>query len=109
MADTFLKNNLSIVISFLVAVFTAGGVYSEFMSIKNELTMVHERLDKKIIVINALENRIFDIEKQIEYERGFIEATKKLLQLPRGLPSSIKQTKLSFTPVSVIPFHLHYL
>jgi len=77
MADTFLKNNLSIVISFLVAVFTAGGVYSEFMSIKSELTMVHERLDKKIIVINALENRILDIEKQIEYERGFIEATKK--------------------------------
>ena len=77
MADTFLKNNLSIVISFLVAVFTAGGVYSEFMSIKNELTMVHERLDKKILVINALENRILDIEKQIEYERGFIEATKK--------------------------------
>ena len=63
--------------SFLVAVFTAGGIYSEFMSIKNELTMVHERLDKKIIVINALENRILDIEKQIEYERGFIDAKKK--------------------------------
>jgi|TARA_R110001592_G_scaffold201962_1_gene451217 hypothetical protein len=77
MPDTFLKNNLSLVISFLVAVFTAGGIYSEFMSIKNELTTVHERLDKKILVINALENRILDIEKQIEYERGFIDAKKK--------------------------------
>ena len=66
MPDTFLKNNISLVISFLVAVFTAGGIYSEFMSIKNELTTVHERLDKKIIVINGLENRILKIEKQIE-------------------------------------------
>tara|TARA_R110002020_G_scaffold163626_1_gene349706 strand:+ start:888 stop:1157 length:270 start_codon:yes stop_codon:yes gene_type:complete len=77
MADTFLKNNLSIVISFMVAVFTAGGIYSEFLSIKSELTMVHDRLDKKILVINGLENRILKMEKQIEYERGFIDATKK--------------------------------
>ena len=77
MADTFLKNNLSIVISFLVAVFTAGGIYSEFISIKNELTSVHERLDKKIIVIDALDDRILKMEKQIEYERGYIDATKK--------------------------------
>ena len=77
MADTFLKNNLSIVISFLVAVFTAGGIFAEFTAIQNELTMVHDRLDKKILVINALENRILDIEKQIEYERGFIDAKKK--------------------------------
>jgi hypothetical protein len=47
------------------------------MSIKNELTIVHERLDKKIIVIDALDNRILKMEKQIEYERGFIDATKK--------------------------------
>ena len=45
MAEAFLKNNLSIVLSFLVAVFTAGGIFAEFTAIKNELTMVHERLD----------------------------------------------------------------
>ena len=77
MADSFLKNNLSIVLSFLVAVFTAGGIFAEFTAIKNELTTVHERLDKKIRIINALENRSLDIEKQIEYERGFIDAKKK--------------------------------
>lgn len=76
MADTFLKNNLSIVLSFLVAVFTAGGIFAEFTAIKNELTMVHERLDKKIIVINKLEDRILEIEKQLEYERGFVDASK---------------------------------
>mgnify|MGYP003110137470 FL=1 len=76
MADTFLKNNLSLVISFLVAVFTAGGIFAEFTAIKNELTMVHERLDKKIIVINKLEDRILQIEKQLEYERGLLDAKK---------------------------------
>ena len=77
MPDAFLKNNLSLVISFLVAVFTAGGIFAEFTAIQNELTMVHDRLDKKILVINALEDRILEIEKQIEYERGFIDAKKK--------------------------------
>ena len=70
MPDTFIKNNLSIVITFLVAVFTAGGVFAEFTALKNEIRTVHERLDKKIKVINELEDRILDIEKQREYERG---------------------------------------
>ena len=77
MPDTFIKNNMSIVISFLVAVFTAGGIFAGFSAIKNELTTVHERLDKKIRVINDLEDRLLDIEKQLEYERGFLEAARK--------------------------------
>lgn len=77
MIDAFIKNNLSIVISFVVAIFTAGGIFSEFTSLKNELSLVHERLDKKIIVINKLEERILKIEKQNEFERGFIEAKTK--------------------------------
>lgn len=62
---------------FVIAVFTAGGVFSEFTSVKAELTMVHDRLDKKVKVINELEDRLIDIEKQLEYERGLIEATIK--------------------------------
>ena len=77
MPDTFIKNNMSIVVSFLVAVFTAGGIFAEFTAIKNELTTVHERLDKKIRVINDLEDRLLDIEKKLEYERGFLEAARK--------------------------------
>ena len=76
MIDSFIKNNLSIVISFVVAVFTAGGIFAEFNRLKNELTFVHERLDNKIIVIDKLESRIIDIEKQLEYERGLLEAVK---------------------------------
>ena len=74
MIDSFIKNNLSIVISFVVAVFTAGGIFAEFNRLKNELTLVHERLDNKIIIIDKLESRIIDIEKQLEYERGLLEA-----------------------------------
>ena len=70
MPDTFIKNNLSIVITFLVAVFTAGGVFAEFTALKNEIRTVHERLDKKIKVINDLEDRILNIELQREYEKG---------------------------------------
>jgi len=77
MPDTFIKNNMSIVVSFLVAVFTAGSIFAEFTAIKNELTTVHERLDKKIRVINDLEDRLLDMEKQLEYERGFLDAAKK--------------------------------
>ena len=34
-------------------------------------------LDNKVKVINELEDRLIDIEKQLEYERGLIEATIK--------------------------------
>lgn len=77
MQDSFIKNNLSIVISFVAAVFAAGGIFSEFTSLKDELHLVHERLDDKIIVIDRLETRILEIEKQLEYERGLLEANKK--------------------------------
>jgi len=77
MADTFIKNNLSVVLSLSLAVFTAGGIFAEFTAIKNELTTVHERLDKKIVVIGGLEDRLLQIEKQLEYERGFLEAAAK--------------------------------
>ena len=78
MQDSFIKNNLSIVISFVAAVFAAGGIFSEFTSLKDELHLIHERLDDKIIVIDRLETRILEIEKQLEYERGLLEARKTL-------------------------------
>ena len=74
MPDAFVKNNLSVVISFVVAVFTAGGIFAEFTSLKDEIHLVHDRLDEKIVVINRLEGRLLEIEKQLEYERGFLEA-----------------------------------
>jgi|TARA_R110002020_G_scaffold180694_3_gene375161 hypothetical protein len=76
-SNGFIIKNWQIILWFVIAVFTAGGVFSEFTSVKAELTMVHDRLDKKVKVINELEDRLIDIEKQLEYERGLIEATIK--------------------------------
>jgi hypothetical protein len=76
-SNGFIIKNWQIILWFVIAVFTAGGVFSEFTSVKSELTMVHDRLDKKVKVINELEDRLIDIEKQLEYERGLIEATIK--------------------------------
>lgn len=77
MPDTFVKNNLSVVISFVVAVFTAGGIFAEFTALKDEIHLVHERLDEKIIIIDRLETRLLEIEKKLEYERGLLDAAAK--------------------------------
>ena len=71
--NKFLANNWSIVVGLLAAIFTAGTLFSEFTALKTELSTVHERLDKKIKVINELEDRIVDIEKELQYEKGFLE------------------------------------
>ena len=71
--NKFLSNNWSIVVGILAAIFTAGTLFSEFTALKTELSTVHERLDKKIKVINELEDRIVDIEKELQYEKGFLE------------------------------------
>lgn len=78
MSDEFLKNNLSIVISFIAAVFAAGSIFSEFTALKDELHLVHERLDEKVLVIEKIENRLMELEKKIEYERGLLEAKNKI-------------------------------
>ena len=71
--NKFLSNNWSIVVGFLAAIFTAGTLFSEFTALNNELSTVHARLDKKIKVINEREDRIVDIEKELQYEKGFLE------------------------------------
>jgi hypothetical protein len=76
-SNGFIVKNWQIVLWFIIAVFTAGGIFAEFTSLKNELTSVHDRLDKKVIVINEIEDRIFIIEKKLEYERGLLEARKR--------------------------------
>lgn len=73
---SFLKDNWSMLIWLVAAVFAAGGIYAEFSSLKMELNTVHERLDKKIVVIENLEERIYDIEKHIEYEKGYNDSQR---------------------------------
>ena len=71
--NKLLADNWSIVVGLLLAIFTAGSIFSQFTALQSELSSVHERLDKKIKVINELEDRIVDIEKELEYEKGYLE------------------------------------
>jgi hypothetical protein len=73
---SFLKENWSMLIWLVAAVFAAGGIYAEFSSLKMELNVVHERLDKKILVIENLEGRIYYIEKHLEYEKGYNDSQR---------------------------------
>ena len=73
---SFLKENWSMLIWLVAAVFAAGGIYAEFSSLKMELNVVHERLDKKILVIENLEGRIYNIEKHLEYEKGYNDSQR---------------------------------
>ena len=75
--NKFLSNNWSMIVGLLAAIFTAGTLFSEFTALKTELQTIHERLDKKIKVINELEDRIIDIEKELQYEKGYIEGKGK--------------------------------
>jgi len=71
--NKLLADNWSIVVGLLLAIFTAGSIFSQFTALQSELSSVHERLDKKIKVINELEDRIVDIEKELEYEKGYLK------------------------------------
>jgi uncharacterized membrane protein len=75
--NKLIADNWSIIVGLLFAIFTAGSIFTQFTSLQSELTTVHERLDKKIKVINELEDRIVDIEKELQYEKGYLEGKKK--------------------------------
>jgi len=75
--NKIIVNNWSIVAGILVAIFTAGTIFAQFTALQVELTSVHDRLDKKIKVISELEDRIVEIEKELQYEKGYIEGKEK--------------------------------
>jgi|TARA_R110000803_G_scaffold46010_2_gene96621 hypothetical protein len=75
--NKLIVDNWSIVVGLLVAIFTAGTIFAQFTALQVELTSVHDRLDKKIKVINELEDRIVDIEKELQYEKGYLEGKGK--------------------------------
>ena len=75
--NQFLAKNWSIVIWFVVAVFTAGGIFAEFTSLKTEVEILNERLDKKIKLIGELEDRILALEKEVEFEKGYLKGKEE--------------------------------
>jgi len=56
----YVRKNL---IHVLTLIFLAGMAYAEFKIMQMEIDTIEERLDKKIKIINDLEDRIIELEK----------------------------------------------
>lgn len=50
-------------IHILTLIFLAGMAYAEFKIMQLEIDTIEDRLDKKIKIINDLEDRIIELEK----------------------------------------------
>jgi len=56
----YLKDNI---VHIIALIFLAGMAYAEFKIMQMEIETIEQRLDKKIKMINELEDRIIDLEK----------------------------------------------
>jgi len=56
----YVRKNL---IHILTLIFLAGMAYAEFKIMQMEINTIEDRLDKKIKIINDLEDRIIELEK----------------------------------------------
>ena len=56
----YVRKNL---IHILTLIFLAGMAYAEFKIMQLEIDTIEDRLDKKIKIINDLEDRIIELEK----------------------------------------------
>ena len=57
--QNYLKNNM---VHIITLIFLAGMAYAEFRIMQMEIETIEQRLDKKIKIINALEERIDNLE-----------------------------------------------
>ena len=60
--QSYLKDNL---VHIITLIFLAGMAYAEFRIMQMEIETIEQRLDKKIKIINALEERIDYLEDKI--------------------------------------------
>lgn len=60
--QSYLKDNL---VHIITLIFLAGMAYAEFRIMQMEIETIEQRLDKKIKIINALEERIDNLEDKI--------------------------------------------
>ena len=61
--QNYLKNNMAHIITLI---FLAGMAYAEFRIMQMEIETIEKRLDKKIKIINGLEERIDKLEDKIK-------------------------------------------
>ena len=61
--QNYLKDNL---VHIIALIFLAGMAYAEFRIMQMEIETIEQRLDKKIKIINALEERIDNLENNCD-------------------------------------------
>ena len=62
--------SLQSLLPLIIFIFTVGVTYSEFQSMQKDIEVISTRLDKKIKVINDLEDDLNDLEKQVAKLEG---------------------------------------
>jgi hypothetical protein len=61
--QSYLKDNM---VHIITLIFLAGMAYAEFRIMQMEIETIEQRLDKKIKIINGLEERIDKLEDKIK-------------------------------------------
>lgn len=90
-ANNFITEHWSILVGIITFVFISGGIYSNFQTLTAEqviqkehfeerVTVLHQRLSKKIEIINKLEQRIEKLENHIQFENGYNKGKKESCQ-----------------------------
>ena len=62
--------SLSHIVWVIGIIFMAGIAYSNITHLEHEITVLEQRLEKKIKVINSCEDRIVELEKSIAKLQG---------------------------------------
>jgi flagellar biosynthesis chaperone FliJ len=60
--QSYLKDNM---VHIITLIFLAGMAYAEFRIMQMEIETIEQRLDKKIKIINGLEERIDKLEDKL--------------------------------------------
>jgi len=80
-SKSFIAKNWGIILWVILAIFAAGGLHSEFRlqqttqnakydELKQDISVLHRRLSKKVEILEKQEKRIEELEKHISWERG---------------------------------------
>ena len=76
-AQTFITKNWQILVWIVSAIFVAGGLFAEFQYLQTEIEILHQRLGKKIEVLNTIDSRVTELEHYVEYEKGYKDGQER--------------------------------
>lgn len=75
--QNFIQKNWTILLWVIGAIFASGGIYAEFQFLQSEIEVLDARLNKKIEILNELDDRVESLEYYNQYERGYKEGKRE--------------------------------